>query len=159
MNERALDATLAEAGRLLAGAYGMAVTTRYNDDREAGGVFLRTHAADGDGANAEVGICASVITGQTRLRWESEARETGDQDGSVARALAGNPPGTITVYAYIAATSVTPGRLAALRELPDWLGSRRRGYHYGAARTAAAALARCLEFAPAGSLRTGLDRT
>jgi hypothetical protein len=172
-----LDGTVAEAARLLADAYGMDVTIRFNSDRESGGAYLRTHAVDSIDANAEVGIGARIVTASARARWERSASryereaETGiaswqagpltsdQREGARElaalwrRTLAENPAGQLTVDAHIRATSADPAHLAELRDLPGWnpYGS---GYHHGDAGSVQEALARCLRFAPKATIRT-----
>lgn len=53
-----LDAMVEQAAAVLADYYGIGVTIRFNSDRRSGGAWLVTHAVDGVGANAEIGICA-----------------------------------------------------------------------------------------------------
>lgn len=57
-----LDATVQRAAQTLADAYGMDVTIRFNSDRRSGGAWLKTDEPDGVWLNAEVGICARLVT-------------------------------------------------------------------------------------------------
>jgi hypothetical protein len=174
-----LDAIVAGAGRVLAEAYGMDVTIRFNSDRESGGAFLMTHKTDGIGANAEVGICASVVTAWQRARaetsatryeaeaqagqasWQHEPLTASQREGTWKLAayerewLAENPAGQITILAHIAGTSVAAELLPELAAIPGWNARLPRvvsGYHHGPADTIEAALARCLRFVPPGTL-------
>jgi hypothetical protein len=168
-----LDAIVAEGGRVLAEAYGMDVTIRFNSDRESGGAFLRTHEKDSIGANAEVGICASIVTARHRAQaeasaqrsegeartgrapWQREPLTASQIEGAQGCAaydrawLAENPVGQITILAHIAGTSVRAELLPELKELPGW---NRPGYHHGPADTVTDALARCVYFVPPGTL-------
>lgn len=64
-----LDSVVAEAAETLAAAYGMPVTIRFNSDRRSGGAWLRTDEPDSIGANAEVGICACIVTAESNARF------------------------------------------------------------------------------------------
>lgn len=172
-----LDAIVCEAARALARAYGQPVEIRYNSDRESGGAWLVTE----DGYSAHVGIWAQVITANSRAAWERFARQSESEleagrfeygnreltadDRAVLRedarqwraALADNPYGALYVGAHI--TAVAAGsRTGELAQLPCWAPQSYpcisgAGYHHGRASSVAAALARCLEFAPTARTR------
>lgn len=59
-----LDETVQEAARVLADAYGRDIVIRFNSDRRSGGAWLKTDDPDGVWLNAEVGICASLVTAE-----------------------------------------------------------------------------------------------
>jgi hypothetical protein len=156
-----LDATVAEAAEALAGAYGVDVTIRFNSDRASGSAWLRTHEQDGIGANAEVGVGASLVTAAQRAHWERWAHEAGDdfpQERDYWQgALQDSPEGQLTVHAHISATSADPGHLPELRELPGWMdmSGRPSAYHHGAADSVTQAVDRCLRYAPPSALLNG----
>jgi hypothetical protein len=95
-----LDHVIQHAAQLLRDTYGMDVTVRFNSDRESGGAWLRTHPVDRIGANAEIGITASVITERASRRAAALASDPS----------AGRPPlppvGTITVCAFASARAL-----------------------------------------------------
>jgi hypothetical protein len=63
-----LDATVKHAADTLADAYRMPVTIRFNTDRHSGGAWLKTDDPDGVWLNAEVGICADLVTAERNAR-------------------------------------------------------------------------------------------
>lgn len=173
-----LDAAVREAARALVRAYGTDVEIRYNSDRESGGAWLVTP----DGRNAQVGICASLVTARSRAVWERHAV----QDETMARTgicswggkarpsqrkgarecaaewrglLSRNPEGQLTVLAHIDYTAAGPERGRTLALLPGWNehAGRMTGYHHGAAESVDVALARCLVFAPSEQARLDAD--
>lgn len=70
----ALDSVVEQAAQLLADTYGMNVTVRFNSDRRSGGAWLLTHPVDRVGANAEIGLCAS-LTGDGEVTVYAHASE------------------------------------------------------------------------------------
>lgn len=96
----ALDATVMRAAEMLREAYGMDVTIRFNSDRESGGAWLVTHAVDGIDANAEVGICADVMTEQGRARLERSIDRYG-WDDHLQQILDERPAGDVRIYAHL----------------------------------------------------------
>lgn len=165
-----LDAVVMQAAGCLAASYGADIEVRYNSDRESGGAWVKTP----DGRNNRVGICASLVTARHRaqteasaLRCEAEAR-TGhaswQREPMTARQrkgargcarqdrawLAENPEGQLTVFAFLEGSAVLPELRAELERLPGWndMCGRSGAYHHGEAADVAAALERCLWFAP-----------
>lgn len=63
-----LDECVQRAAELLAEAYSLPVVIRFNSDRRSGGAWLNTHETDGFGANAEIGICARLWSGEMQER-------------------------------------------------------------------------------------------
>lgn len=72
----ALDAVVREAAEVLAEAYGMDVTIRFNSDRRSGGAWLVTDAVDGIGRNAEIGIGGRIVDARTN----ETLRKYGDEE-------------------------------------------------------------------------------
>jgi hypothetical protein len=171
-----LDAVVQRAAGALTMAYGGDVEIRFNSDRGSGGAFLVTP----DGRNADVGICADLVTARQRMRWQRHAEEdqrmaetgrnswdggpmTDDARAASAelaaewrRCLTDNPEGQLTVFAHITA-AVAGDRADELAQLPGWNEFRTKAgdgsYHRGAAESADDALARCLRFAPPAAAR------
>ena len=101
-----LDQTVAQAADMLAEGYGMDVTVRFNSDRLSGGAWLVTHEGpDQLGANAEIGLCASLTTEHTEQRRRVAYERWGEQ-------FEPQPLG-VRVFAHIAASAIRPGVLAA----------------------------------------------
>jgi hypothetical protein len=133
-----LDAVVQEAAERLQAAYGMDVVIRFNTNRASGGAWLRTHDHDGIGANAEIGIGASVVTQET-----IRIRRTYDLEGQ------DEAPGTIHLTAHIAGTSLAE---QSIKQLPGWNGPTSlspNGYYHGRVASIDEALALCLR---AGSI-------
>jgi hypothetical protein len=138
-----LDATVQAAAELLRTAYGMDVTIRFNSDRKSGGAWLVTDAVDGFGANAEIGIGASVRfldeTDKQRYLDSLERRFSGETSylADELRELADQfAPGEVVVYAHIGARALTDKTLAtSYRDDPA------RGYYHSPAATIEDALA------------------
>lgn len=63
-----LDATVREAARTLETAYGRDVVIRFNTDRRSGGAWVKTDDPDGIWLNAEIGICADLVTAERNRR-------------------------------------------------------------------------------------------
>jgi hypothetical protein len=156
-----LDQVVVQAAGALAAAYRADVEIRFNSDRESGGAWLRTT----DGKNAELGICAGLVTAATRRGWELRARQyeaeaagagpLSTEQRQAARdlaaewrgALADCPEGRVTILAHIRGQAVTEELRTELHDLPGWNDSA-GGYHHGAAGSVDDALARCLRFVP-----------
>lgn len=64
-----LDETVQRAAEVLRDAYDMPVTIRFNSDRMSGGAWLHTDEPDAIGLNAEVGICAALVTEEGNRRF------------------------------------------------------------------------------------------
>lgn len=165
-----LDQVVEQAAQRLAAAYGTDVEIRFNSDRESGGAWLRTP----DGANADLGICASLVTASARRGWErlacqyeTEAASTGhftaeQRQGAGELAafwrqnLTENPEGQMTIMAHIRGQAVAEELRTELQELPTW-NDGTIGYHHGAAGSVDGALARCLRFVPSPELAREAD--
>jgi hypothetical protein len=80
-----LDATVQAAAELLADAYRMPVTIRFNSDRRSGGAWLRTDEIDSFRANAEIGICARLVDERSvaSIREQAERWQRDDDDPSL----------------------------------------------------------------------------
>lgn len=166
-----LDAAVVAAAEALVAAYGLPVEIRFNTDRESGGAFLQTS----DGRSNQVGIAASLVTARHRAQVEASAQEAEERartgvaswqrepmtirqrKGAGACAaydrawLAENPEGQLTVFAHLAGEAVPAGLYDELATLPGWNPMEHapaRAYHHGPADDVAAALGRCLHFAP-----------
>lgn len=169
-----LDAAVVAAAEALAAAYGPPVGIRFNTDRESGGAFLRTP----DGRDAGIGICADLVTARrredtARAAEESETMartgvcpwggEATDRQRRGAKECArydrewldANPEGKLTIYAHLERAAVPASLHDELAALPGWspMGhAPARAYHHGPADDVAAALDRCLRFAPPGTV-------
>lgn len=116
-----LDAMVDLGAALLAEAYGRDVTIRFNSDRRSGGAWVVTHAQDGFGANAELGICAAFIeiTPERAALWAARGvpylRPVGSHLVWVAHI------GTASLVSADVATACTddPERRYAHVEVPD----------------------------------------
>jgi hypothetical protein len=106
-----LDATVAQAAELLAAAYNMDVTIRFNSDRQSGGAFLKTHEVDAVGRNSEVGINAGRR--RTRDALERTAARYGltVEEWCTPEEIA-DADGSLYVAVYLSATSLTDPSLA-----------------------------------------------
>lgn len=166
-----LDAVVAAAAVALAEAYGTDIEIRFNSDRESGGAWIKTAV----GRYSSVGICASLVTARIRQLWERHAVEDetmartgvcswggparpsqrkGARDSAKGwrAALAACPEGQLTILAHIERSAVRGEELQReLAQLDGWNSMGTLGhqaYHHGPAETVAAALERCLHFAP-----------
>lgn len=162
---------MAAAAEALAAAYGPPVEIRFNTDRESGGAFLQAP----DGRSNQVGICASLVTARHRddversavqaetmartgvCTWGGEATASQRRGAAQCAAydrewLAANPEGQLTIYAHLTREAVPASLHDELAALPGWNPMEHApaaAYHHGPADDVAAALDRCLRFAPA----------
>lgn len=114
---RNLDELVEEAAALLQDAYG-AVTIRFNSDRRSGGAWLVTSTGGGVGSDADIGICASLVSitnlTQTFIKLWGEAEGRSKVRQHIIDNLGGDPDGPdefTAIYAHIGNS--------ALRSLSD----------------------------------------
>lgn len=94
-----LDALVQGGAELLAELFAMPVTIRFNSDRESGGAWLLTHERDRVGANAEVGICAHLVTERRHRDYAQMIKRYGEDPEFPPP----SPVGTLTLYVRLRA--------------------------------------------------------